>query len=83
MDVSLKGTASFNLIEAGNVTIINKGRTREFAREIIVVEIQVICRMKNDKQALEYNEKHISQSLQQATKQHSTHTNSTSRQSLL
>jgi hypothetical protein len=30
--------------------------------------------MKNDKQAQEYNEKHMTtQSLQQATKQHSTH----------
>jgi hypothetical protein len=51
MDVSLKEMASFNLIKAGNVTIINKGRTREFASEIIVVERQPICRMKNDKQA--------------------------------
>jgi hypothetical protein len=42
MDVSLKGTASFNLIEAGNVTRVNKGRTREFAREIIVVDFQPI-----------------------------------------
>ncbi len=40
-------------------TIINKARTREFTHEIIVIEIQVICRMKNDKQAWEYNEKHM------------------------
>jgi hypothetical protein len=51
MDVALKGTASFNLIKAGNVTIINKVRTREFTRESIAVEIQVICRIKNGKQA--------------------------------
>ncbi len=51
------------------------------ARQTIVVQRQVSCRMKNDQQAWEYNEKHITQSLQQATKQHQTHTSSTSRQS--
>jgi hypothetical protein len=52
------------------------------AHQTIVREIQHSCRIKkNDKQAREYNEKHITQSLQQATKQHSTHPNSTSRQS--
>jgi hypothetical protein len=41
------------------------------ARQPIVGEPQRICRMKNDKQAWEYNEKHMTtQSLQQATKQH-------------
>jgi hypothetical protein len=58
----------------GNVTRVNKGRAREFTREIIDVEIQNSCRMKNEEQALEYNEKHMTtQSLQQATKQHLTH----------
>jgi hypothetical protein len=32
--------------------------TREFTREIIVGEVQISCRMKNDKKAWEYNEKH-------------------------
>jgi hypothetical protein len=51
------------------------------ARQTIYGEFQVSWRMKNDKQAWEYNEKHMTtQSLQQATKQYSTHTNSTSRQ---
>jgi hypothetical protein len=55
----------------GNVTRVNKGRAREFTREIIDVEIQNSCRMKNEEQSLEYNEKHMTtQSLQQATKQH-------------
>jgi hypothetical protein len=83
--VSLKGSASFSIYvqnTTGNVTIFNKGRTREYTREIIEGEIQPSCRIKNDKQAREYNEKHMTtQSLQQATKQHSTHTNWTSRQS--
>jgi hypothetical protein len=40
------------------------------ALQTICREIQESCRMKNDK----YNEKHMTtQSLQQATKQHSTH----------
>jgi hypothetical protein len=37
--VSLKGTASLSITIAGDFTIINKGRTREFTNEIIVVEI--------------------------------------------
>jgi hypothetical protein len=54
------------------------------AHQIIVNETQRICTMKNEKQAWEYNEKHMTtQSLQQATKQHYTHTNWTSMQSLL
>jgi hypothetical protein len=41
------------------------------ACQTIAVEIQPSYRMKNDKQAWEYNEKHMAtQSLQQATKQH-------------
>jgi hypothetical protein len=39
------------VVITGDSTIINKGRTREFTREIIVVEIQGTCRMKNEKQA--------------------------------
>jgi hypothetical protein len=39
------------------------------ARQTIAGEKQPSCRMKNDKQAWEYNEKNITQSLQQATKQ--------------
>ncbi len=31
--------------------MVNKGRTCEFTCEIIVVELQVICRIKKDKQA--------------------------------
>jgi hypothetical protein len=47
MDVSLKGTACiiFDVI-TGDSTIINKGRTGEFASEIIVGEVQESCRMK-------------------------------------
>jgi hypothetical protein len=45
--------------------------TWNHAGQTIYGEIQVICRMKNDKQAWEYNEKHMAtKSLQQATKQH-------------
>ncbi len=33
------------------------------ARQTIVIEIQDNCRMKNDKQAWEYNEKHITHSI--------------------
>jgi hypothetical protein len=51
MDVSLKGSASLCVATAGDSTIINKGRTREFTNEIIVVEKQVSCRIKNNKQA--------------------------------
>jgi hypothetical protein len=55
MNVSLKGLASFSICACLRITldptIINKGRAREFAHEIIVVEIQPICKMKNDKQA--------------------------------
>jgi hypothetical protein len=41
------------------------------ARQTISGEIQVSCRMKNDKQAREYNENHMTtQSLQQASKPH-------------
>jgi hypothetical protein len=35
----------------GDPTLSNKGRTRELTHEIIVVEKQPICRMKNDKPA--------------------------------
>jgi hypothetical protein len=37
---------------AGDQTIVDKGWTREFTRQIIVVEIQRSCRIQNDKQAL-------------------------------
>ncbi len=44
------------------------------AHQTIYGEIQPSCKMKNDKQAWDYNDKHMTtQSLQQATKQHSTH----------
>jgi hypothetical protein len=59
---SLKGSASLSvcvcIIITWDPTIINKGRTREFTTKIIAVEKQPICRMKNDKQAWEYNVKH-------------------------
>jgi hypothetical protein len=52
MDVSLKGTACIIVVViTGNVTFINKVMTREFTREIIVGEVQISCRMKNDKKA--------------------------------
>jgi hypothetical protein len=41
---------------AGDVTIVDKGRTREIARQIVVIEMQPICRMKNGKQTLEHHE---------------------------
>jgi hypothetical protein len=49
---SLKGSARIiDEVITGDCTKINKVRTREFTREIIAGEPQLICRMKNDKQA--------------------------------
>jgi hypothetical protein len=43
INVSLKGSACIIVVViTGNVTSVKKGRTREFAREIIVVDVQPI-----------------------------------------